>query len=140
MVTIQVKCRFCTQTKPGRNMVQVLLVYLVSGALIAKKASYSITLMKHVNWESERENSRWLWYAREPPLKRIITHAFSKRNTDALRSLLALLKPFGISFFYDDFSVYSKVLPRAKHLVGKRLTQRIKRTYLTYDPSLPFCH
>ena len=65
-------------------------------------------------------------------LKRIIAHSFGKRNTDALRSLLALLKPFDINFFFtEDFSVYAKELPREKHVVGKRFTKRIERTNLT---------
>lgn len=73
-----------------------------------------------------KTNRRWLWYAWEPRFKRIIAYAFGKRNTDALRSLLALLKPFDISFFFtDDYSVYSKVLPRAKHMVGKRFSEPI---------------
>ncbi|EHK2862681.1 IS1 family transposase [Vibrio parahaemolyticus] len=81
---------------------------------------------------SNKKNRRWLWYAWEPRYKRIIAHTFGKRNTDALRALLTLLKPFDISFFFtDDFSVYSKELPKAKHVVGKRFTQRIERTNLT---------
>ncbi|CAK3975839.1 insertion element IS1 protein InsB [Vibrio crassostreae] len=80
----------------------------------------------------KQKNRRWLWYALEPGYKRIIAHAFGKRNTDELRALLALLKPFDISFFFtDDFSVYSKELPKEKHVVGKRFTQRIERTNLT---------
>ncbi|HHP0494763.1 IS1 family transposase [Vibrio harveyi] len=80
----------------------------------------------------KKKNRRWLWYAWEARYKRIIAHAFGKRNTDALRSLLTLLKQFDISFFFtDDFSVYAKELPREKHVVGKRFTQRIERTNLT---------
>ncbi len=33
----------------------------------------------------KKKNRRWLWYAWEPRYKRIIAHAFGKRNTDALR-------------------------------------------------------
>jgi insertion element IS1 protein InsB len=96
----------------------------------------NITLICEVDeqWSfvGNKKNRRWLWYAWEPRYKRIIAHAFGKRNTDALRALLALLKPFDISFFFtDDFSVYTKELPREKHVVGKRFTQRIERTNLT---------
>ncbi len=81
---------------------------------------------------NNKKNCRWLWYAWEPRYKRIIAHAFGKRNTDTLRALLVLLKPFDISFFCtDDFSVYTKEIPREKHIVGKRSTQRIERTNLT---------
>lgn len=36
-----------------------------------------------------KKNRRWLWYTWEPRYKRIIAHAFGKRNTNALRELLA---------------------------------------------------
>ncbi len=99
-------------------------------------AQANITLICEVDeqWSFVRtkKNRRWLWYAWEPRYKRIIAHAFGQRNTDALRLLLALLKPFDINFFFtDDFSVYTKELPREKHVVGKRFTQRIERTNLT---------
>ncbi len=47
-----------------------------------------------------KKNRRWFWYAWEPCYKHAIAHAFGKRNRDALRALLALLKPFDISFFH----------------------------------------
>ncbi|ELM6648790.1 IS1 family transposase [Vibrio vulnificus] len=98
------------------------------------KANISLICEVDEQWSfvGKKKNRRWLWYAWEPRYKRIIAHAFGKRNTDALRSLLTLLKPFDISFFFtDDFSVYAKELPKEKHVVGKRFTQRIERTNLT---------
>ncbi|MEI8671034.1 IS1 family transposase [Vibrio sp. SA48] len=96
----------------------------------------NITLICEVDeqWSfvGNKKNRRWLWYAWEPRYKRIIAHSFGKRNTDALRALLALLAPFDIRFFFtDDLTVYTKELPREKHVVGKRFTQRIERTNLT---------
>ena len=45
------------------------------------------------------------------------------------------IRPFVVGrkawLFADDFSIYSKELPRAKHIVGKRFTQWIERTNLT---------
>ncbi|MGF1742784.1 IS1 family transposase [Vibrio profundum] len=79
-----------------------------------------------------KKSQRWLWYAWEPRFKRIVAHAFGKRNTDAFHHLMSLLPPFTIDFFCtDDFRVYSSNLPAAKHIVGKRYTQRIERTNLT---------
>ena len=76
-----------------------------------------------------KKNQRWLWYAWEPRFKRIVAHAFGKRNSQAFKRLKSLLAPFTVNFFCtDDFSVYKAHLPREKHIVGKRYTQRIERT------------
>ena len=79
-----------------------------------------------------KKNKRCLWYAWEPRFKRIVAHAFGKRNSETFKQLQRLLASFTINFFCtDDFSVYSANLPREKHIVGKRYTQRIERTNLT---------
>ena len=78
-----------------------------------------------------KKSQRWLWYAWEPRYKRIIAHAFGKRNTEAFKSLLGLLAPFDIRFFCtDNFNVYRAELPVEKHIVGKLYTQRIERQNL----------
>ncbi|MEZ8193076.1 IS1 family transposase [Vibrio splendidus] len=79
-----------------------------------------------------KKNQRWLWYAWEPRYKRIIAHAFGKRDTEAFNQLQRLLSKFTIPFYCtDDYRVYSANLPREKHIIGKRYTQRIERTNLT---------
>ena len=35
-----------------------------------------------------KKQQRWLWYAREPRLKRIITHVFGRRSKKTFRKLL----------------------------------------------------
>jgi insertion element IS1 protein InsB len=43
-----------------------------------------------------------------------------------------LLKPFGITrFLTDDWGAYERHLPTARHVVGKRNTQKIERKHLT---------
>ncbi|MDX7993305.1 IS1 family transposase, partial [Xenorhabdus sp. psl] len=77
-----------------------------------------------------KKNPRWLWYAWEPRLKRVVAPVFGDRSTVTLRQLLELLLPFNIRFFCtDDYSPY-KILPEEKHLVGKTFTQRIERANL----------
>ena len=79
-----------------------------------------------------KKNQRWLWYAWEPRYKRIITHAFGKRDTEAFNKLQRLLPKFTIPFYCtDDYRVYSVNLPREKDIIGKRYTQRIERSNLT---------
>ena len=80
----------------------------------------------------KKKNQRWLWYAWEPRYKRVIAHAFGKRDTDAFKELQRLLSKFTIPFYCtDDYGVYSANLPIEKHIIGKRYTQRIERTNLT---------
>ena len=79
-----------------------------------------------------KKNRRWLWYAWEPRYKRIIAHAFGKRNNETLAQLLSLLSPFEIGIYCTDhFGAYKSALAKEKHIIGKRFTQRIERTNLT---------
>ncbi|MDE9537301.1 IS1 family transposase, partial [Xenorhabdus bovienii] len=79
-----------------------------------------------------KKNQRWLWYAWEPRLKRILAHVFGDRSRKTLDKLLALLSPFDIRFYCtDDYVVYDS-LPEKERLTGKTFTQRIERTNLTH--------
>lgn len=79
-----------------------------------------------------KKNQRWLWYAWEPRYKRVIAHAFGKRDTETFNELQRLLSTFTIPFYCtDNYSVYSANLPKEKHIIGKIHTQRIERTNLT---------
>ncbi|MBC8950689.1 insertion element IS1 protein InsB [Xenorhabdus ehlersii] len=78
-----------------------------------------------------KKNQRWLWYAWEPRLKRVVAPVFGDRSRKTLDKLLALLSPFNIRFYCtDDYVVYNN-LPEEEHLTGKMFTQRIERTNLT---------
>lgn len=73
---------------------------------------------------------RWLWYAWEPRLKRIVAHAFGRRNTKIFRKLLKRLSRLNVAFLCTDkFSAYD-ILPNLKHITGKVYTQRIERENL----------
>ena len=55
---------------------------------------------------AKKKNQRWLWYAWEPRYKRVIAHAFGKRDTDTFNELQRLLSKFTIPFYCtDDYSV-----------------------------------
>ncbi len=74
---------------------------------------------------------RWLWYAWEPRLKRIIAHTFGARSKKTLKKLLKKLASFNVVFWCtDNFKAYS-LLPKNQHVVGKTFTQRIERENLT---------
>ncbi|MGF7484006.1 IS1 family transposase [Providencia sp. SP181] len=79
---------------------------------------------------ANKKQQRWLWYAWEPRLKRIIAHTFGRRNKRTLRQLLALLSRFNVVFWCTDkFSAY-EILPKQKHVASKFYTQRIERENL----------
>ena len=77
-----------------------------------------------------KKNQRWLWYAWEPRLKRIIAHVFGRRSKKTLHKLLGLLSEFNVTFWCtDNFRAYD-VLSDEKHITGKLYTQRIERENL----------
>jgi insertion element IS1 protein InsB len=79
-----------------------------------------------------KKRQRWLWYAWEPRLKRIIAHVFGSRSKKTLCKLLKLLSGFNVAFWCTDgYRAYNDELPQAKHIVGKLYTQRIERENLT---------
>ncbi|WP_420497883.1 IS1 family transposase [Xenorhabdus khoisanae] len=83
-----------------------------------------------------KHNQRWLWYAWEPRMKRIVAHVFGDRSRRTLDNLLALLSPFKIRFCCTDNYVVYDCLSEEAHLTGKTFTQRIERTNLTHRTRL----
>ncbi|WMV72050.1 IS1 family transposase [Xenorhabdus griffiniae] len=78
-----------------------------------------------------KKQQRWLWYAWEPRLKRIIAHTFGRRSKKTLKKLLKKLSHFNVAFWCTDkFKAYT-LLTTDKHLIGKSFTQRIERENLT---------
>ncbi|WP_157879484.1 IS1 family transposase [Xenorhabdus poinarii] len=78
-----------------------------------------------------KKQQRWLWYAWEPRLKRIIAHTFGRRNKKTLKKLLKKLARFNVAFWCTDNLNAYNMLQTNKHLIGKSFTQRIERENLT---------
>lgn len=71
---------------------------------------------------TNKKQQRWLGYAWEPRLKRIIARTFGRRNKKTLRQLLALLSRFDVAFWCTyKFSAY-EMLPKQKHEESKFYT------------------
>ncbi|SFO05229.1 insertion element IS1 protein InsB [Xenorhabdus japonica] len=49
-----------------------------------------------------KKNQRWLWYAWESRLKRIVAHVFGDRSRKTLDKLLTLLSPLTIPIVIED--------------------------------------
>ncbi|WP_421692490.1 IS1 family transposase [Xenorhabdus bovienii] len=79
---------------------------------------------------SNKKRQRWLWYAWEPRLKRIVAHAFGARSKQTLRTLLEKLSAFDVAFWCtDNFGAYD-ILADEKHITSKLYTQCIERENL----------
>ncbi|CBJ79312.1 transposase [Xenorhabdus bovienii str. Jollieti] len=78
-----------------------------------------------------KKQQRWLYYAWEPRLKRIIAHTFGRRNKKTLKKLLKKLARFNVAFWCTDNLNAYNMLQTNKHLIGKSFTQRIERENLT---------
>ncbi|CDL86224.1 hypothetical protein XCR1_2870001 [Xenorhabdus cabanillasii JM26] len=59
-----------------------------------------------------KKNQRWLWYAWESRLKRIVAHVFGDRSRKTLDKLLALLSPFNIRFTARTIMLFMTAFPR----------------------------
>ncbi|EPM5584767.1 IS1 family transposase [Vibrio vulnificus] len=84
------------------------------------------------SYVGNKKNRRWLWYAWSLDLNALLLMHLASETPMLYAHFCRYSNPsILVSFFTDDFSVYSKELPKAKHMVGKRFTQRIERTNLT---------
>lgn len=80
-----------------------------------------------------KQNQRWLWYARSPHFKHVFAYTFGRRIDHSFKVLLALLKLFNFRLFCtDEWGTYERLLPAEKHLITKKYTQSIKRQNLNF--------
>ncbi|OKP01943.1 transposase [Xenorhabdus eapokensis] len=66
---------------------------------------------------SSKKNQRWLWYAWEPRLKRIVAHVFGDRSMATLRKFLELLSPFNMSGFTVRMIIHLTTYSLKKNII-----------------------
>ena len=89
------------------------------------------------HYSYNKKNQRWLWYAWEPRFRRVLAHAFDRRNETTQKKLLALSAPYNFLFYCTDhFSVNTERVPAARHVATKKFTQGIERQNLTFRTRL----
>ena len=102
-----------------------------------EKPTVILQIDEQWSYVGSKKQQRWLFYAYEPRYKRIIAHAFGPRTKATLRSLLDKLSGFNVSFFCTDgWEPYRDLLPKEKHIQGKRYTQNIERENLNLRQQL----
>jgi insertion element IS1 protein InsB len=83
------------------------------------------------SYVGKKTNQRWLWHAIDRITGKVLAYTFGQRKDEIFLKLKELLEPFGIKkYCTDGWGAYERHLPKEKHEIGKRKTQRIERKHL----------
>ena len=78
-----------------------------------------------------KKNQKWLWYALDRKNKKVLVYHLGKRTDESCQELMNKLSNFDISTYYtDNWSSYSKIIPKSKHIISKKETVNIERNNL----------
>jgi insertion element IS1 protein InsB len=82
---------------------------------------------------SSKGQQRWLWYAIDHAMGKLLAYVFGDRKDEAFMHLKGLLEPFGVTRFYtDDWGAYERHIEPENHVIGKENIQEIERKNLTF--------
>ena len=86
------------------------------------------------SWVGKRkQGKRWVWYAYCPDTRKILAFQIGKRNDKTCKKLFEKLKHLTIhQYCTDDWKSYKKFIPPEKHVVSKKMTQKIERQNLNF--------
>lgn len=81
-----------------------------------------------------KERQRWTWYAWDADAKCILAHHNGRRTNASCKALYSDLSTHYTIRRYntDDWKAYSKILPKSRHRISKKGTQRIERQNLNF--------
>jgi insertion element IS1 protein InsB len=75
---------------------------------------------------------RWLWSAIDVATGCVLSFVFGRRKDEVCEKLLENLKVFNVRTYYtDDWNSYSALIPKKKHVIGKKYTQKIENKFLS---------
>ncbi len=85
------------------------------------------------SYVGSKKNQRWLWYAIDSATGCVLSFVFGRRKDEVCEKLISNLKAFNISrYFTDDWPSYSKFIPKDRHVIGKKYTQKIENKNLSF--------
>lgn len=71
-----------------------------------------------------------MWHAIDRATNNVIASVFGPHTDEVFEQLYTLLELFQIGHYYTDgWETYTKYLPKDKHTVRKKETQRIERKH-----------
>ena len=83
------------------------------------------------SYVGNKKNQRWLWYAIDAVTGCVLSFVFGRRKDGVCGQLMSNLKAFNIRTYYtDDWGSYPALIPKDKHVTGKRNTQKIENKNL----------
>lgn len=83
------------------------------------------------SYVGNKGEQRWLWSAIDAATGRVLSFVFGRRTDEVCEKLLENLKAFNIRKYYtDDWGSYSALIPKDKHVIGKKYTQKIENRFL----------
>ena len=84
------------------------------------------------SYVGNKGKQRWLWSAIDAATGCVLSFVFGPRTNETLEKLLSNLKVFNIRTYYtDDLQSYSSLIPKEKHVIGKKYTQKIENRFLS---------
>jgi insertion element IS1 protein InsB len=75
---------------------------------------------------SSQKNKVWIWKALDRHEGKTLAWVTGHRDAKTFQRLYEKVKHVKGNFYTDDWEVYSKILPRERHIIGKAGTTRIE--------------
>ncbi|WP_299289228.1 IS1 family transposase [uncultured Mucilaginibacter sp.] len=99
-----------------------------SSEIRPKHESYHLVQIdEQWSYVGNRQKKVWLLYAICKQSGEILTANWGKRNKKAIKALLKKLQEVEINFYCTDhWGAFAQVLPKEKHLIGKKYTKKIE--------------
>ncbi len=78
-------------------------------------------------FHSKKSNKCWIIKAINRKTKKCIAYVIGQRDAKTLYKLYEKLKHLDVTYYTDNWEAFTKVLPKDRHVVGKRHTVTIEQ-------------
>ena len=90
-------------------------------------AYHLVQIDEHWSYVGNKQKKVWLLYAICKNSREILAANWGKRNIRSIRALLKKLQGVEINFYCTGhWQAFAEVLPKEKHIVGKKYTKKIE--------------
>jgi insertion element IS1 protein InsB len=95
---------------------------------MSKTTPISVEIDEQWSYTGNKKRQCWTIYGIEKETRRVLAFICGRRTKKNIQKLLNLLSAFTIEMFYTDgLKTYQKLLPKDRHVISKKGTQRIER-------------
>nr|WP_292460096.1 IS1 family transposase [Methanothermococcus sp.] len=105
--------------------------------IIPNYAGTHIEVDEMYSFIKTKSNKAWIWVAIDKYTGLIVAHKTGDRSEETLKELLKEIpnKIVNKCIFYTDKWKAYNILPKDRHVVGKKYTRRVERVFLTFRSS-----